>query len=274
MNSSLLPLVPRTIATEVGPVQIRELGRGPAVLMRHGIFFDHTLWLDAARALSRRHRVVLVDAPGHGSSADRGTAYSLADDAKASLDILDALQIERAVLIGHSWGGMSAVRAALAAPERVSALALVDTPLEQSDALGRLRYRLLRLLLLAIGAPSWYGRQVAGAMFSDQSRAADPGLEIRLMRGLAGADRRALARAMDAVLVRPDRVIDRLGELRMPVLVLAGDEDYVLPPSTRDALERELPLAAVETVPGKHAVPWEAPGPVTARLETFLADVA
>jgi pimeloyl-ACP methyl ester carboxylesterase len=242
-------------------------------VLRHGIFFDSTMWDGQVDALARTHRVLAIDSPGHGESADPGRPYTLADDARATLEVMDRLGVDDAALVGHSWGGMSAVRAALAAPHRVSAVALLDTPLEPSPAFGRLRYGLLTALVMAVGAPAWYGAQVASAMFSETSRRAMPWLTTDLQGRLARARRLSLARAMDAVLLRPDTVLDRVGALRQPVLVLAGDDDYVLTPTTRDVLAK-LPGVGIGTIPGKHVLPLEQPAETRRRLKLFLDEAA
>jgi len=258
------------VPTTAGLLAVWERGGGPAVVLRHGIFFDHTLWAGQADALAGSRRVIAIDAPGHGESGDIGHAYSLAEDALATLDVLDHLGIESASLVGHSWGGMSAVRTALAAPERIRALALINTPLEPSSIAGRARYGLLRAIVTAVGAPAWFGAQVAVAMFSDASRRDMAELTPSLQHRLAQVSRKPLARAMDAVLVRPDSVLDRLDALTQPVMVLAGEEDYVLPRTTRDALARLVPQPTINTVPGKHVLPLEQPADTLRRLEAFL----
>jgi 3-oxoadipate enol-lactonase len=259
-----------TIPTSVGPLAVWERGTGSALVLRHGIFFDHRMWATQAGALAKTHRVILIDAPGHGESGDVGRAYSLADDARATLEVLDHRGIDTATLVGHSWGGMSAVRTALAAPQRVSGLALIDTPLEPSSPLGRLRYGMLRALVVAVGAPPWYGAQVATAMFSQTSRRDNPDLTSQLQAQLAGMPRMPLARAMSAVLVHPDKVLARLGELNQPIMVLAGDEDYVLPPTTVSALTHLVPQASIATIPGMHVLPLEQPAETLRRIQDFL----
>ncbi|MGL4340014.1 MAG: alpha/beta fold hydrolase [Rhodoglobus sp.] len=262
-----------TVFTRVGPLAVWERGHGAAVVLRHGIFFDHTMWDHQAELLAHNYRVIVIDAPGHGDSGDPSRAYSLADDAQATIQILDFFGLDAAVLIGHSWGGMSAVRTALAAPDRVRALALINTPLESSSMLGRLRYALLCVLMLLLGLPRWYSAQITKTMFSDTSRRNNPTLTRSLQLRLAASARLPLARAMDAVLVRADTVLDHLGSLTQPVMVLAGDEDYVLPQATRDALASLVSQASIATIAGKHVLPLEQPVETGRRLEQFLTEV-
>jgi pimeloyl-ACP methyl ester carboxylesterase len=269
-SSSISTWMRHTVSTIVGPLAVWERGTGPAVVLRHGIFFDHTLWEGQAHALADHFRVVVIDAPGHGKSGDPGRPYSLAEDALATVDVLDHLSIASASLVGHSWGGMSAVRTALASPKRVHALALINTPLEAGSIIARARYSLLRAVVLAVGAPKWYSAQVAAAMFSAASRRNMAELTPNLQQQLVQADRHLLARSMSAVLVHPDSVLDRLGALTQPVMVLAGDEDYVLPERTRSSLTHAVPGATVDTLPGRHVLPLEQPVETLRRLKAFL----
>lgn len=253
------------VTTRVGQLAVETAGTPgtPAVMLRHGIFLDRELWRPFVASLAETHRVVLVDAPGHGASRNPGRPYSLQDDARAGLEILDALGIECATFVGHSWGGMSAIRAALLAPERVSGLVLINTPLRPRSASERARYRMLTLLLRAIGAPRWYGRQVAAALFDAGER--DGVVARRMIEWMRLADRASLARAMRAVLIRPDDVSDRLGELTMPVTALAGVDDYVLDETAASLLRVAVAHARIEHVPGNHVTPAEQPHEV-ARL--------
>lgn len=260
----------RRIPTSVGELAVETAGAmdAPAVVLRHGIFLDRELWRPFIAALAETHRVVLIDAPGHGESGDPGRPYSVQDDARATLEILDALEIDGAVLVGHSWGGMSALRAALLAPDRVTRLVLVNTPLRPRSPRERARYRLLTLLLRAIGAPRWYGRQVAAALFDAGAR--DSAIASRMIERMRVADRAPLARAMRAVLIEPDDISARLTELAMPVTALAGADDYVLDEAAVALLRQTVPHAHIKHVPGNHVTPVEQPDAVARLLAEAL----
>jgi pimeloyl-ACP methyl ester carboxylesterase len=96
-------------------------GSGPAIVFSHAGIADRRLWDHQFRHLAATHRVVRYDWRGYGGSGDAEGAISHSDDL---LGLLDALEIDRAVLVGCSMGGAYCVDVALAAPERVAGLVL------------------------------------------------------------------------------------------------------------------------------------------------------
>lgn len=109
---------------------VGAFGRGPTVVLVHGLGSRATHWLPVARDLARDHRVVLIDLPGHGLAGMPGV-LTLAEAAEA-LDRAIAAETpdgEPVLLVGHSVGGLVATAEALAHPDRVSALVLVETAL-------------------------------------------------------------------------------------------------------------------------------------------------
>lgn len=140
-------------------------GRGPTIVLVHGLGSCARHWLVTARTLARRHHVVLVDLPGHGESS-MPAPFSL-ERAVESLDLALAAEKGPVVLVGHSVGGLVAAAEALDHPERVRALVLVETALrpqvEGPDRDGLLTaldhdYRaLLRSAYLAFGRDSAQG---------------------------------------------------------------------------------------------------------------------
>jgi pimeloyl-ACP methyl ester carboxylesterase len=107
---------------------VGALGRGPTVVLVHGLGSDANDWLPVARDLARDHRVVLVELPGHGLTP-MATPFAL-EQATLALDRAIAEQSrEPVVLVGHSVGGLVATSEALRSPKRVRALVLVETAL-------------------------------------------------------------------------------------------------------------------------------------------------
>lgn len=105
-----------------------SFGRGPGVVLVHGLGSRRADWLPVARTLARDHRVTLVDLPGHGVSA-MPEPFTL-ENARAQLArALDAAGPGPVTLVGHSVGGLVCAAEAIAEPERVGALVLVETAL-------------------------------------------------------------------------------------------------------------------------------------------------
>ncbi|WP_259766239.1 alpha/beta fold hydrolase, partial [Pseudomonas protegens] len=110
------------------PLHYLDQGQGPVVFLAGSYLWDTSMWAPQIEALSTQYRVIAVDLWGHGQSGPlpQGTA-SLDDVARQMLALLDHLQIERVTLVGLSVGGMWGARMALAAPQRIDGLVLMDT---------------------------------------------------------------------------------------------------------------------------------------------------
>jgi pimeloyl-ACP methyl ester carboxylesterase len=102
-----------------------KAGKGPVLLLLHGLACDHTTWEPVIRDLARRHTVIAPDLLGHGLSAKPRADYSLGGYANGMRDLLTVLGIERATVVGHSFGGGVAMQFAYQFPERTERLVLV-----------------------------------------------------------------------------------------------------------------------------------------------------
>ena len=110
---------------------LRE-GEGPVILLIHGITSGSATWERAINLLAREHTVIAPDLLGHGESAKPRGDYSLGAFAAGLRDLLAALDMERATVVGHSLGGGVAMQLAYQFPERIERLVLVA-----SGGLGR-----------------------------------------------------------------------------------------------------------------------------------------
>src|SRR3954471_13066360 len=107
---------------------VQQAGSGPDVVLIHGVTGDLSIWFlcRAMQELSSTHRVTAFDLRGHGYSDAPPSGYTSADHAADALAIMDHFGIEHAKLVGHSFGAVVALHAAVLAPERVDALVLSD----------------------------------------------------------------------------------------------------------------------------------------------------
>src|SRR2546423_1081633 len=118
---------PGTIALHGRPLSYVQAGRGPVLLLIHGIAGSLENWQEVIEPLARRHTVVAPNLPGHGGSAPGAGDYSLGALAAGLRDLLVALGHERATLVGHSLGGGIAMQFAYQFPEMTERLVLISS---------------------------------------------------------------------------------------------------------------------------------------------------
>ena len=104
----------------------QQLGEGPDLVLVHGLATNRAFWFGHAMRLSQRFRVTLFDLRGHGYSSTPEHGYEIRRLGADILGLMDQLSIPQAALIGHSYGGAAAIEAAVQAPERVTAMAVLD----------------------------------------------------------------------------------------------------------------------------------------------------
>lgn len=242
--------------------QIR--GMGDPVVLIHGFTQSGRTWEPVAVRLARVHTVIAVDAPGHGGSAE------VEADLGAGAELIGAAG-GRAAYVGYSMGGRFALHLALARPDLVTGLVLVSTtagiddPGQRADrrrADGLLADRLERDGVEAF-LRWWLSRPLFATL---PAEAAD--IDSRLgntAKGLASSLRRAGTGTQEPLW-------DRLGELSMPVLVMAGELDDAYLARAHRLVEGIGANATLLAVTGAgHTVNLEAPEAFAAAVEAFLA---
>jgi pimeloyl-ACP methyl ester carboxylesterase len=273
----------KTIRLHGHDVAYRHEGEGPVLLLIHGITSGSATWERAIRRLARDHTVIAPDLLGHGESAKPRGDYSLGSFAAGLRDLLVALDIERATVVGHSLGGGVAMQLAYQFPERVERLVLVS-----SGGLGRQVNLVLRsaalpgaelvLPLLAsgpiLGAGSFLGRAAGHVGLR-------PGAELEEMaRGFASLGdleaRQAFIHTVRGIIdIGGQRVSarDRLYlAAEVPSLLVWGDRDPIIPVRHGRRAHEEMPGSRLEVFEGAGHFPHRNnPLRFVADLSDFLA---
>jgi pimeloyl-ACP methyl ester carboxylesterase len=189
------------------------------------------------------------------------------------LAVLDHLGIERAVWAGLSIGGMVALRAALTARERVAALILLDTHAGSERFFKRLKYRVMALAVSAFGTRPLLPA-IVPLMFGKTTLGSKRDLVAEWRERFASVDVPSILRVLTAISSR-DSVVDRLGEIEVPALVIVGAEDRTLPPACARQIAAGLPEAALLEVQGAgHLATLEQPEAVTGAMLDFLLSLS
>jgi pimeloyl-ACP methyl ester carboxylesterase len=236
---------------EAGPSADAQPGtvRPPLVLV-HGFTGHRDDWIEVLPDLARTRRTIAFDLRGHGDSdATRSTSeYSFANLVKDLLGLLDALGIERCDLLGHSVGGMVVLRFALAHPERIRSLILMNTAPEVPEALSRDAW--CKASEIAETRGMGFLQDLSERMGRLE---ADPDLLIWGERYWLHQRRRMRAmcpesyRGVGGALFDSASLVPRLREIQIRTLVLVGEGDHEFLPGAA-LLETHLPNAARVTI--------------------------
>jgi pimeloyl-ACP methyl ester carboxylesterase len=265
-----------------GPRQTGEDGPAPLVLI-HGLSSSLHTWSAWARALKERRRVISFDLPGFGLTGPNSGSYppdrySTEADARFVLDLLDVLNVRRAVLVGHSLGGEVAWRVASMAPDRVAGLVLVDasgppfTPmavplafaLARLPVVSRIGEWVLPRMLVEQGLASLYGNPAR--VTAEQ---VDRSFELALREG----NRRALSLRLQQL--RLGEGDEGIAALRLPTLILWGGLDHLIPPAVAEVFHRGIPGSRLVTFDDLGHMPQEEdPARSVAPVKAFLAGLA
>lgn len=244
----------------------RTGGAGPPVVMLHGLFGSGACWAPVARALEGGFDVVMPDARGHGDSSAPRHGYRYGDLARDVAGLLRALGLARAVLVGHSMGGMTAAVVANHGAAPLRALVLVD-PTFLSPA----RQREVHASDVAE-----QHRQALGSRKADliaQARARHPRRSPELVELQAEARLKTCPSALDVLTPPSPEYRDVIRALAVPTLLVIGDRTVV---TLEVATElRDInPRVRVEQVRGAgHGLPFDQPERLGAVIASFLRDL-
>ncbi len=235
----------------------------PPLVLIHGAGGTHLYWPPEIRRL-RSYCVYAIDLPGHGKSSMLDGQQTIGEYARYMVQWLEALKIRRAVLIGHSLGGAIALELAIHHPEYVVGLGLVG-----SGA----RLRVAPELLNFVADQTTFYKAVDLLVAHSFSTQAPVRLVELASKRLAETRQSVLYGDLQAC--NQFDVMDKLGAVRQPTLVLCGEEDQMTPLRYAQYLASSIPDARLSVIPGAgHMVMLEQPGLVASRLFSFLQEIS
>src|SRR3954451_24082869 len=162
----------RGVATSSLTINIVEAGQGPAVLLIHGLGWDHSLWNPTVAEFAPRYRMIAADTRGHGATDKPDGPYDMEMFARDYAVLADSLGLEKLSVVGLSQGGMVAQKLALLRPELVSALVLVSTSCKSDPSLRDNMEA--RIAAMDKAGPEAAAKIAAESIFSPGWRAANP----------------------------------------------------------------------------------------------------
>ncbi len=248
-------------------MKIVEAGSGPAVLLIHGLGWDHSLWNPTLQQFAPRYRMIAADTRGHGGSDKPPGPYDMAMFARDYAALVDSLGLKRLCVVGLSQGGMVAQKLALLRPDLVSALMLISTSCRSAPSLRDNMEA--RIAAMDKAGPEAAAKIAAESIFSPAWRGANANELARFYAWRAAMPSDPLNAATRA-LYDFDLSKD-LPRIAVPTLVVAGSEDVLTRPAGMEEIAALIPGAEYRLIPGAgHMIPVEQPAAVAALLSAFL----
>jgi pimeloyl-ACP methyl ester carboxylesterase len=250
----------------------RESGEGEPILWIMGLGNDHRGWAYQVPAFRDRFRCITYDNRDSGQSQRADAPYTVADLAEDAVALLDALDIERAHVVGFSMGGGQAQELAIRHPERVNKLVLCSTYTSR-DPRGTDIFQSRVLLRERLSAEEYQRVTLPWAYtYQDYQR---PGFIEATIEAVLNdpypQDMDAYRRQVEATLSVDTE--GRLDQIRALTLLVFGEDDITTPLRFARVLEAGIPNARLVTVPGAgHGLPWSQPDALNDAVRSFLLE--
>lgn len=250
----------------------RSTGRGDAILMLHGFSADKDVWARFARHFSGTHQVIIPDLAGHGETGYRPEwKYSIPAQSDRMVKLLDALSVPNAHVIGNSMGGHLAAYFALHHPKRSLSAAMVDPaglPQPRPSEMERMR---------AEGRnPFLFDTRAGFYRFYPMTMAQPPFMPGYVLDAIADQyiARKAALKHIFQESHQPTDIVNRLGQLQPPAMVMWGKEDRLIDVSAAAVWQATLPKAQMVLLDGIGHMPMvEQPAQTAKTYAAFLDGV-
>jgi pimeloyl-ACP methyl ester carboxylesterase len=245
-------------------LNVTDLGEGTPILWVHGFplaasIYEHQLAI-------RRVRHVMPDLPGFGQSRPQGDEVSIDDYARMCIDLLDHRGIDRAVFAGLSMGGYICFAMARLAPQRMRGLILIDTR-ETADTEEARKGRYDSIEKVKKEGVRPIVESMLPKMLTPQ---APPEMRERIREIMSSSSPDGVIAALRAMATRPDST-QQLREIRVPTLVIVGEQDTITPPADAERMAAAIAGARLVKIEGAaHLSNYEKAAEVNRAVTSFV----
>jgi pimeloyl-ACP methyl ester carboxylesterase len=246
-------------------------GSRAPVVFAHGLLWSCRMFDAQVAALKDRFRCVAFDFRGQGQSEVADSGYDLETLSSDTIALIEKLGLAPVHFVGLSMGGMIGMRVAARRPKLVRSLVLLETSADPEPEENLPKYRRMNLVARWLGF-SLVADQVTPIMFGrkfleDPARAVE---RLRWRDRMIAGNRKGITRAVKGVINRQP-VIDELGKIRAPTLIMVGDQDVATVPAKAERIHQRIAGSKLVSIPGAgHTSTVEEPAFVNAQLSAFL----
>jgi|CXWL01.1.fsa_nt_gi 3-oxoadipate enol-lactonase len=262
-----------TTCAQINGIKIAftDEGQGLPVVFLHGFPLNRTMWTPQVERLATRFRVITIDLRGHGESEAPLWHYSMEQFADDLIGVLDHLAIEQAALVGLSMGGYVLFSCVRRYPHRIKALIFCDTRAGADTLEGRAARFSMAQIAYRRGAGA-IADLMLPKLLAPSTSTTNPSLVDRVRAMISRTEISGIAGDLMAMAARPDST-EMLETIRVPTLVIAGEQDAASPPAEVKKIADGIPGAQFVTIPEAGHLPnLEQPERFNTLLEKFLAE--
>jgi len=260
----------KVTAADGTELAVEQRGSGVPLVLVHGFPLDGTMWNAQMEGLADCCRVIVPDLRGFGRSGASPPPVTMEQFADDLAVLLDALGVdEPVVLCGLSMGGYVAFQFWSRHAQRLKSLILCDTRSRADTPEVKASRQQTAQRVLAEG-PAFLAESMPERLFAAATRDRHPHVVDAVREMIRRADPHGVAAASQGMALRPD-MTDRLGDIRMPVLVMVGREDVISPPEEMRGIAEAISGAMLVEIPeAGHMAPMENPTTVNQAIREFL----
>jgi len=241
----------------------------PPLVFLHGFPFNQSMWKSQAALAQPNFRVITYDQRGHGQSEAGTGQYAFEYFIDDLFDILDARNIQQAVLCGLSMGGYVALRAMERAPERIKGLILCDTRSEADSNEAKIK-RAASVKIIQDQGVSVFCEGFLKNVLSPETLTSKPKIVGQVRQMIIGNSSIGMIGTQLAMAGRTDTT-DSLSRIKAPVLIMVGENDQITPPAAAENMHQRISGSQLAIIPdAAHLSNFENPKVFNRHFEEFL----
>jgi len=271
-------MTPNEITINGINIAYRQQGQGRPVVFVHGFASSSYTWLSLVKLLPPTFRYIALDLKGFGrSDKPRDKAYSAYDQADILTEFINKLNLDNAIIIGHSFGGMVSLLAVLSGriKKSIGGLVLIDSVAyfkHMPEFIAKLRIPVVSMLELELLSSRKLVRQVMEEAFYDKLKISEEMInEYTQYLNLPGAKTSLIRSAAQFISEEMKHVHEKFSQIDIPTLIISGVDDRLIPVQESYYLKRDLQHVELKVIPQcGHSPQEECPGETAKIVLEFL----
>jgi 3-oxoadipate enol-lactonase len=246
---------------------------GFPLIFAHGLFVNRSFFSDQVNFLSNNHRCINIDLPGHGESDTPDRAWSLEDVADDMALFIEENHLPPVNFVGHSQGGMIAIRLAAKYPELINKLVLIGASARPEPPERIAFWNTIKKSIFEGDSAVLDGvfKGVQQHAFPAGFVESNPNIASDERKMMSSNSRRGMVLSIDTAVLNRTDTIGLLSAIKAKTLVICGDQDQATPVSLSKEIVEGITDSCLEILPGVgHHAPLEVPTEITKRIEKFI----